>query len=764
MGSLTVAEALARVEQLFRSGRLDELESLCRSLLQAAPTVADAHRFLGLAAYARGRLPEAVGHVRQALALAPDEAAAHDNLSLYLTHLGRPIEAEAAARQALLLQPTLAAAAHNLGLALRAQRRFAEAETALRQALDLEPNNANVWNNLAAVLEQLQRLPETVAALERAVQQCPDFRLAQENLQRVRGLLPPDSSAVAAENNRGVPLLAQGRYAEAEAIFRRALLLAPQLPELAFNLGKALQGQQNFAEAEEHFLRALNQRPGWVECHYSLAQLYFAQRRLGDAEAAYRRTLELAPNHVEALTSLGANVLNNQGRIDEARAVYRQALALDPDHAICHSNLVLNEQYAPGATLAGLAQVHADWEQRHAAPLRSTWRPVGQAFQPDTIPRGECRAGKPDLRQPERPLRLGFVSGDFFYHPVGIFLAPVLERLDRHLWPTFCYANQQKNDEMTRRLVKAAGHWSWVHDKSDEALAQQIRSDGIDLLIDLSGHTGRNRLLTFARRPAPVQLTWMGYVGTTGLSAMDYLIADRFHVPPGWEASYREKVLCLPDSYLCYEPPGYAPPVGPLPALASGLVTLGSFNNTAKITPPVVALWAAILRRVPGARLVLKYHWLDDAGLRCRLTGLFAANGIAAKRLELLGSSTHIEQLRQYHRIDLALDPFPYAGGLTTCEACWMGVPVLTCPGDTFASRHSFSYLSNVGLTETIAGDQDEYLARAVQLADDLPLLAQLRAGLRQRMVRSPLCDCDRFAAQFATALRQVWHVAHDRS
>ncbi len=372
---------------------------------------------------------------------------------------------------------------------------------------------------------------------------------------------------------------------EAEAAFRRALLLAPESPEIWFNLAKSLLAQDNVVAAEAAFQRVLGVRPVWSEAHLQMAFVTFCQRRLSEAEAAYRRALECAPNaeeRLDALNSLAANVLNNEGRIEEARTAYRQALALKPDHWNCHGNMVLNEQYAPGATLAGLAEVHADWERRHAVPLRSTWRPF------------------PNAAVPERPLRIGFVSGDFFYHPVGLFLAPVLERLERAEFFSVCYDNHKKTDELTRRLMKAAGQWRKVFDLSDEALAQRIRHDDIDLLIDLSGHTGRNRLLTFARRPAPVQLTWMGYVGTTGLSAMDYLIADRFHVPPGWEAHYQEKVLRLPDGYLTYEPPTYAPAVGPLPARTCGSFTFGSFNNTAKVNPAVVAVWADILRQVPA--------------------------------------------------------------------------------------------------------------------------------------------------------------------
>jgi tetratricopeptide (TPR) repeat protein len=323
------------------------------------------------------------------------------------------------------------------------------------------------------------------------------------------------------ENNRGVQLLAQRRYAE--AAFRQALALEPSLPpEAHYNLAKALHGQDRLAEAEPLYRHVLEHRPAWAECHFSLANLYFGQRRLTDAEAAYRQALRHEPDHVEALNSLAANVLTYQGRTDEAHAAYLQALAVQPGHTGCHSNLLLNEQYRPGATLAGLAESHAAWEHQHAAPLRSTWRAFAQS------------------RDPERPLRLGLVSGDFGLHPVGLFLAPVLERLRRPEWFTVCYANQRKADEQTHRLGRSASLWRNVADLSDEALAEQIRGDAIDLLIDLSGHTGNNRLLTFARRPAPLQLTWMGYVGSTGLTAIDYLIADRFHVLRSREALQRE--------------------------------------------------------------------------------------------------------------------------------------------------------------------------------------------------------------------------------
>ena len=273
----------------------------------------------------------------------------------------------------------------------------------------------------------------------------------------------------------------------------------------------------------------------------------------------------------------------------------------------------------------------------------------------------------------------------------------------------------------------------------------------------MSGHTGDHRLQLFARRPAPIQVTWIGYVGTTGLAAMDYLIADRFHVPPGAEVHYREKVLRMPDGYVCFEPPAEAPEVGPLPALERGQVTFGSFNNVSKLSNEVIALWAKIIQRVPGSRLILLSPALNGRTARQRVGDAFVAAGGESEQLQLRGTMLRPELLAAYNTIDVALDPFPYSGGVTTCEALWMGVPVVTCPGETFASRHSLSHLSVVGLTETVAEDTRDYVERAVRLAEDLPHLAALRAGLRDQMARSPLCDGERFARHLTTLLRDAW-------
>jgi predicted O-linked N-acetylglucosamine transferase (SPINDLY family) len=474
-----------------------------------------------------------------------------------------------------------------------------------------------------------------------------------------------------------------------------------------------------------------------------LGNVFLAQGNLREAIEAHSHAIAFESKVGGAQLAGAHNNLGTarfaQGKLADSISSYHRALQFKPDFAEAHSNLLLTLQYQADTSLSQLATAHAEFEQHHALQLRAQWRPHA------------------NLHDLERPLRLGFVSPDLAQHPVGYFLIGLLNHLDRSQCQTVCYSDRVRKDGFTTRLKSAATLWRDVHGISDQALAEQIRDDQIDILFDLAGHTAGNRLLVFARKPAPLQITWAGYAGTTGLKAMDYILADRYEIPPESEPYYTERVLRMPDGYVCYEPPADAPAVSPLPALSWGHVTFGSFNNPAKITSQVIGTWAQILKRLPLARLVLKYRGMSDASIVARLEEEFANQGIEPGRLECQGWSTHRELLAEYHRIDLALDPFPYGGGLTTCEALWMGVPVITCPGETFSSRHSLSHLSNAGLTETIAHNGDEYVAAAVRLGTDLPRLAALRGALRSRMASSPLCDAPRFAANLLPILRTAW-------
>jgi protein O-GlcNAc transferase len=590
------------------------------------------------------------------------------------------------------------------------------AEVLYRRVLDAAPAHADAWHLWGMVAYGQGRYEEAVERIGRAIALCPETAVYHSNLGEV--------------------YRAAGKIAEAGACYRRALELRPDWAELHNNLGNACKTLGRLAEAEACYRRAVELRPHLVGACYNLANVLQLQSRLAEAETWARRAVELQPQSAAAHERL-ANALLGQGQVEASLACYRQALQCNANLPDVQSNYLCALRYLPQTTPEELRDVAADFERRFAAPLRAAW-PTH-----DTTP----RAG--------RPLRLGFLSPSFACRPTGYFLIRALENLDRQRAAVFCYSDRFAPDRMTRRFQAAAAVWRDVAGLSDEHLAAQIGGDRIDILFDLSGHAPGNRLFVFARKPAPVAITWIDSVGTTGLAAMDYLLADPFEVPPDAEPWYTERVLRMPRTYVCYDPPDDAPPVGPLPALQNGYVTCGSFNNPAKISVEVVDLWARILRRVDGARLLLKFHGFDDPATQQRCTALFAERGVTPDRVLLEAGAPHADLLAAYNRVDLALDPI-YNGGLTTCEALWMGVPVVTCPGEGFFRRHALSHLANAGLTETIADSPDAYVELAASLAADLPRLAQLRAGLRRRMAASPLCDGRQFAADLLDLLEPL--------
>jgi len=751
----TLSEALAIAIQHHQSGRLQAAKQIYRQILAVEPDHVDATHLLGVIAQQAGKHEAAAEYIGRAIALNGNVAAFHNNLGGVYRALGRTADAVACYRRALTLNPDYVDAENNLGFALTEQGKRDEAVVCFRRVAERKADCADAHNNLGVALSGQGRLDEAVRCYRRALELKPDYAEAHYNLGVAlkdqgkldeaiacyRRAVELKSDHAEAYYNLGNAWKDMGKLADAAASYRRALECKPDYAAALLNLGVALQDQGDFKGAIACWRRALDLKPDFAEALSNLGNALKEQGDFNAAIACWRRALELKPDYAGAHNNLG-NALKDQGLTDEAVACYRRALELEPSFAQAHSNILMTLQYRAGITPAALAEAHAEFERRHAAPLCG-----------DHDKRSQAREGSGDRHD---RLRVGFVSPDLGRHPVGYFLVRVLESLGQEELDTICYSDRIVKDDLTHRLQAAAAQWRDVVGMSDPQLAEQIRADRIDILFDLTGHTARNRLLVFARKPAPVQITWIGYEGTTGLAAMDYLLADRYVAPEESQAYFRERLLWMPDGYLCYEPPPAAPPTGPLPALDRGYVTFGSFSNLAKITPEVVAVWAAILHRTPTSRLVLKHQALSDAAVKQRYLGLFNAQGVAPQRLDLVTASSYAEYLAAYCQLDIVLDPFPFSGSTTTCEALWMGVPVVTCPGATFASRHSLSHLSVLGVTETIGVDLEQYVERAVALADDLPRLAALRAGLRPRMAASPLCDGRRFAANLAAVLRRA--------
>ena len=715
------AEALRLLSVIaFQQGDAGRAAALATQVIAIAPNYAEAHYTMGMAQKALGDAEAALASYRKAVKLKPDFAEAHNNLGNLLSDLGDAEAAIVALRKALALQPSFAEAHDNLGSALFGQGRLADAAAAYRKALAIEPDNVESLNNLGNALRGLGDLPAAVETFHKALALAPDF--------------------VAAHSNLGGALNDQGRPDEAFDAYRAALALAPDDAAVHNNLGTTLIYQGKADEAEAAFRQALALAPDFADAHNNLGNALRDKSQWQDAVIAYRAALALAPDFAAAHNNLGG-ALKDQGRLAEAIAAYRASIAHKPDFAAAHSNLVFSMNYDAAATQQTIFAESRAWHESHAAAL------------------GRRAPGHANARDPERRLRVGYVSPDFREHSVAYFLEPLIAAHDRAAFEVFCYAQVARPDQRTERFRGLADTWRSTVGMTDADLATAVREDRIDILVDLAGHTGGNRLLAFARRPAPVQLSWLGYPNTTGTEAIDARLTDAIADPPGpSDALHSETLVRLPNGFLCYAPTADAPAIGAPPARSTGHVTFGSFNALAKITPAVVAAWARILLGVPGSRLVIKSGPLADAATRARYLEMLAAAGVDAGRVDLRAwIDARSGHLGAYANIDIGLDPFPYNGTTTTCEALWMGVPVVTLAGDRHAGRVGASLLTRIGLAELVADTTDGYVETAVHFAGDLDGLPARRLALRDRMMSSPLCDAAGFARDVEAAYRAMW-------
>jgi protein O-GlcNAc transferase len=530
------------------------------------------------------------------------------------------------------------------------------------------------------------------------------------------------------------------RTEEALTCYRKALELNPNFPRAHYNIAGILQRKGELDEALACYQKALNLDPACADIYNSIGAILQTRWQLDEALTCYQRALSLDPNFAIAHGNIGG-VLLNLGRLNEAESHLRLSLRLKPDRVKPYSSLLMLMNYRSRSDNAAFLEEYLDFQKRFEEPLRS-----------ERIP---CSHKKNSGRK----LKIGYISGDFRKHAVAYFAESVLAVHDRKNFTLFCYSNSPFRDDVTERFQGYADKWRDISGTSDERAAGLIREDKIDILVDLAGHTAYNRLLVFARKPAPVQVSWIGYPATTGLAAMDYKIVDEYTDPPGTtERFYTEELMRMPESFLCYLPDRDSPGIGNVPALTAGYVTFGSFNAFVKISPEVIELWTKILKMLPGSRLVMKAKSFSGKSTRDYAMDLFVKRGNDASRIELLaGVSSIKEHLDIYKRIDIALDTVPYNGTTTTCEALWMGVPVVTLAGDRHASRVGTSLLTNIGLPELVAQTEDEYRKIAVQLAADLGKLRFLREHLRDMMRHSPLTNAERFTANLENCYRKMW-------
>lgn len=700
-----------------QSGELVQAESLYRQILETRPDHVEALYLLGTLLAQRGDYPGALPLLIKATELNPRHAQALNNLGIARHKLGGLDRAIAYFRAAIAIDPNYAEARNNLGDALREQGRLAAATKEIRMAIQLDPNNPEAYNNLGLTLIQLEKVDAAEAALRQAVALRPGYILAWRNMGRL--------------------YQQEHKLNEAYACYSQALNLNPKDVILQTEAGTVAQRLGNLDGAILHYRQALVLDPGNAEAHNNLGAALLEMGGLSEATQHFLQALQHKPDFPEAYNNLG-NALMLQGHHRESAECYRQALISRPSYTQAYSNLLLGLNYQTEIASQTIYAEHIKWGQQQLG-LRNTL-PV-------------CPRKHPQ----ERRLRIGYVSPDFRTHSVAYFILPILRAHDHARCEIFCYSDVLRPDVVTRECQELADHWRDIHGLTDDAVAALICQDQIDILVDLCGHMEGNRLTLFARRAAPVQISYLGYPNTTGLDTMDYRLTDTWADPPGSEAFYSEKLLRLRQGFLCYAPPAHAPEPGPLPVEAAGHITFGSFNNLAKITAETLTLWAKILQQVPGSRLLLKNKSLRDASVRARYTGLFEHHGIAADQLELRGWMAQGEDhLSLYHHIDIALDTFPYNGTTTTCEALWMGVPVITLAGATHASRVGNSILSQMRMRDLVAGSPEEYVHTACTLANDIARLSLLRRTQRANMQRSSLCRAGDFTLELENNYRKV--------
>jgi predicted O-linked N-acetylglucosamine transferase (SPINDLY family) len=639
------------------------------------------------------------------------ETGAHALLARILSQTGDLDGAENHAQAALDHKPDDAVTMAYLGAILMAKGQVENAVAAFRRAVDLRPGDAILLNEYGNALCAAGRGQEAITALRQAA--------------AARGDLPE------VHNNLGNVLRVSGRLTEAADCYRTALSLRPIYPEALNNLGVVMQEQGKTDTAIDAFRQAIAIDPENALVHTHLGAAYAAQGRLSDAVAAHREALRLDPDLAAAHNNLGI-ALKDQGLLAEARAAYARALEIEPDAPEVHSNLVMCLSYDPAVDGEALLSGHRGWASRHARPEQTDFdRPL----------------------EPDRVLRIGYVSPDLWTHSVAYFIEPVLEYADRDRFHVTCFADVERPDATTARLRAHADRWHETAALSDDELFELIRADGIDILVDLAGHTANNRLPVFGRRAAPVQISWIGYPATTGLTQMDYRVTDDWADPPGeTDAYHSETLLRLPSGFLCYGPPRDAP--APAADRGDRPITFGSFNNLSKVTDAAIALWSEILHEVPDARLLLKSRQLADEGVRQRIVDAFAGHLIPEERLDLRARVPSREaHLALYGEVDVALDTFPYNGTTTTCEALWMGVPVVTLSGGLHAGRVGASLLHQCGLDDWIAETPEHYVSLALAVAANLPE----RRILREWVAESGLADAPRFTVAWEAALRQIW-------
>jgi predicted O-linked N-acetylglucosamine transferase (SPINDLY family) len=745
MAEMTIEQKLNVALEHHKSGRVAEAETIYRDMLSINAQHPDALHLLGVIAVQRGQASEGEQLIRRAIGVNAQCAAFYSNLGMALGAQNRWQDALGNYQTAVKLDPNYAQAYENMGVALERLGRGNEAVAAYGRSLQLNPQNAALFNTAGSLLQNMGRAQDALGAFSESARLVPDAVEPRINMAVVLNSMGKAHEAVAEcekllakgvdfgplYNTMGNALQSSGRMAEAVKAYQNTLRLMPDYAIAYNNMGAALAQLGKTDDARASFKKACELDPNYAEAYNNLAVV---TRDMDEAMALLERAVALNPTYVDAFNNLG-NAHKERGDLDRAMVAYRRSVELrpNPNH---HSNLLLCMQYSISCDGKARLEECQRWEKLYGA--------LGQPIAPHI-----------NSRDPERKLKVGYVSADFRRHPVGRFMHGLLKHHDRNAVEITCYSMGQQQDDWTQRLKDVAQHWRHIANEPEGEAAKIIRDDGIDILVDLGMHTCGSSLRLFAAKPAPVQLCYLAFVGTTGLSTMDYRLTDPYledrDQPDPWCS---EKPVWLPDTYWCYTPLEFDVPVSEAPFQKNGHITFGSLNNFCKFNERVIVTWSQILRQNDSFRLYLHAR---GGGHREQLLQRFEREGITRERITFMGYVSEEEYLKAYANIDIALDPFPYAGGTTTCDALWMGVPVISIKGEVGVARAGLSVLTNAGWPELVTNSLDEYVKLALQLAEDPQRLREIRKIARPRMHASKLMEADSFARGVENAYRTMW-------
>jgi predicted O-linked N-acetylglucosamine transferase (SPINDLY family) len=702
-------------------GLHDEAEFSYKTALKLKPKSAEINFNLAQVIYEQARYLDAIHYYQQAIKQQPDFVAAHVNLGACYKALGRLDDAISSYKNALKFNPEHADAYNNLGVVLKELGDIAQAESCYQAAIAINADYVPAYNNLSILLKDTGRKIEAESFYLKALKIDPLRAVTHSNL--------------------AVLLRELGRFADSEMCCRNALKIVPDYVDAHNNLGLALDSQGKFDEAMVAFEQALIFDPNNISALSNYSVTLNTLGQLSRAEICLKKALVIAPQFINAHINLCVNYLA-QGRVHEAEEICIKTLQIQPDNLDAQSNLLFSMNYSsahsPAACLDKASEYAVAVSKRIDAPFTSWVHDVNS-----------------------KRLRVGLVSGDLRQHVVAYFLESFLQHVDSSSLELIAYSTTHQEDSVSARLKPHFSGWKSLVGLSDQVAAQLIHDDGVHVLLDLSGHSAGNRLPIFAWKPSPVQVSWLGYFATTGLTAMDYFIADEMGVPASEQCQFSEKIKYLPDTRLCFTAPDVDVVVSTLPALSNQFVTFGSFQNMAKVSDDVLDLWAEVLIAMPSARLRWQYKSFNDHAVAHDLKMRLTKRGIDAGRVDLLGAVTREEYLAAHHEVDVILDTFPFNGGTTTCEALWMGVPTLTLAGNTLISRQGASLLSAACLADWVAENKADFVNKALVFCRDLNQLAKLRAALRAQVLASALFDAKRFADHMQTAL---WEMCNDHN